>query len=90
MFIYFRERAQVRETAEGEGEPDSLLSKEPDMGLDPRTLRPRPKLKAVVQPTEPPRCPGNIKLLVVVTYMERSKVGRCRERNLHYLLYILP
>ena len=28
-----------RVQAEGEGEADSLLSREPDVGLDPRTLR---------------------------------------------------
>ena len=35
VFIYLREH-QLR--AEGEGEVGSLLSREPDMGLDPRTL----------------------------------------------------
>ena len=30
----------------GEGEADSSLSKEPDMGLDPRTSRSQPALKA--------------------------------------------
>jgi len=32
------ERAQAGGAAEGEGEADSLLSKEPDTGLNPRTL----------------------------------------------------
>ena len=32
--------------AEGEGEADSPLSREPSMGLDPRTLRSWPELKA--------------------------------------------
>jgi len=32
-----RERAQAGGAAEGEGEADSPLSREPDMGLDPRT-----------------------------------------------------
>ena len=40
--------------AEGEGEAGSLLSREPDLGLDPRTLGPCPELKAVSQLTEPP------------------------------------
>ena len=35
--FYLFERAQAGE--EGEGEADSLLSREPDMGLNPRTLR---------------------------------------------------
>ena len=27
------------------------------LGVDPRTLRPGPELKADAEPTEPPRCP---------------------------------
>ena len=41
---------------EGEGEADSLLSREPNVGLDPRTLESGPELKAATWPTEPPRC----------------------------------
>ena len=41
---------------EAEGEADSQLSREADVGLDPRTLGLRPELKSVTQPTEPPRC----------------------------------
>jgi len=45
-FIYLRERENETDTertqtggaAEGEGEAGSLLSREPDTGLDPRTL----------------------------------------------------
>ena len=43
-FIYLFERERERESmsreggAEREGEADSLLSREPDVGLDPRTL----------------------------------------------------
>jgi len=33
-----RERESERESTEGEGEAGSLLSREPDAGLDPRTL----------------------------------------------------
>jgi len=39
-----RERAQAEET--GEGEAVSPLSREPDAGLDPRTLGSRPEPKA--------------------------------------------
>ena len=40
LFIYLteNERAQIGGTAEGEGEADSPLSREPNMGLNPRTL----------------------------------------------------
>ena len=44
-----------RGAAEGEGEADGLLSREPDAGLDPRTLRSRPEPTADASPTEPPR-----------------------------------
>ena len=33
-----RERAQAGEAAKGEGEADSPVSREPNVGLDPRTL----------------------------------------------------
>ena len=36
----------MREILEGEGEADSPLNRESDTGLDPRTLRSRPELKA--------------------------------------------
>ena len=44
---------------EGEGEADSLLSREPNMELDPRTLgsRPEPKADGLAKPTEPPQAP---------------------------------
>ena len=41
-----REETQAGEV--GEGEAGSLLSREPDSGLDPRTLRSGPELKADV------------------------------------------
>ena len=44
-----RERAQAGVGADGEGEADSSLSKEPNTGLDPRTLRSGPKPKADTQ-----------------------------------------
>ena len=37
LFIYLRESAQAWGEMEGEGEADSLLSREPAMGLHPRT-----------------------------------------------------
>ena len=37
LFIYLTERAQAGGAAEGEEEAGSLLSKEPDVGLNPRT-----------------------------------------------------
>ena len=40
LLTYLREREKAREGggAEGEGEAASLLSAEPDLGLNPRTL----------------------------------------------------
>ena len=51
LFIYFRERWQGTWVAEGEGESqaDSTLSREPDAGLDPTTLRSRSELKSRVR-----------------------------------------
>ena len=46
LFIYQRQWAQAEWQAEAEGEAGSLLSKEPDVGLDPRTLGSWPELKA--------------------------------------------
>ena len=43
--------------AEGEEEAGCLLSREPDMGLNPRTLKSWPELKTDTLPTEPPKCP---------------------------------
>ena len=40
------ERAQVEGAAEGEGEADSPLSREPGTELDPRSLRSCPEPKA--------------------------------------------
>ena len=37
--LFEREREGGREHKQAEGEADSLLSKEPDMGLDPKTPR---------------------------------------------------
>jgi len=71
LFIYLthRVRAQVGRAAGAEGEAGSLLSKEPDAGLDPRTPGPRPEPKAAAQPTEPPRRPlTNIFLNLLVLF----------------------
>ena len=57
LFIYLRESIQAVEMAEGEGEAGSLLSREPDAGLDPRTLGSRPEPKADTQPLNHPGAP---------------------------------
>lgn len=48
-FIYLRERESAQEwwgEAEGKEKPDSPLSKDPNVGLNPRTLGSWPELKA--------------------------------------------
>ena len=59
IFIYLRERKQERAWAGGEaeeeGEANFPLSREPDVGLNPRTPRSWPELKAGTSPTEPSR-----------------------------------
>jgi len=47
LFIYLREREWENTEGEGKGEAGSLLSQEPDVGLDPRTPGPWPEPKAV-------------------------------------------
>ena len=61
LFIYLREIEKRRgeQGEEGEGEAESPLSREPDAGLDPRTLGPRLELKADAQPSEPLRHPNS-------------------------------
>ena len=56
LCIWERERAWAGRGAEGEA--DSLLSREPDIGLYPRTLGSWPEAKADTWLTEPHRCPG--------------------------------
>ena len=46
-----------RDRGEGKGEADSPLSREPDMGLDPRTLGSQPEPKADAQPLSHPAAP---------------------------------
>lgn len=71
LFICQRERAQQWER-QAEGEAGSLLSKEPDVGLDPRTAGSWPEPEADAQPTEPPRHPWLQSLMgqTVTTYLK--------------------
>ena len=52
-----KERERENNHSEAQGEADSPLSREPDSGLNPRTLRSQPEWKADAQLDEPPRCP---------------------------------
>ena len=60
-FIYLTERDTAREGTQaggaGEGEEGSPLSRDPNAGLDPRTLGLRPEPKADTSLTEPPQVP---------------------------------
>ena len=47
----------MRGGADGEGEADSPLSREPNVGLQSRTPRSQTELKADAQLNEPPWCP---------------------------------
>ena len=56
-----RGRGRERETQNLKEAPGSELSAtEPDTGLEPMSVRPRPESKLDAQPTEPPRCPQKI------------------------------
>ena len=53
---------------EQEGKVDSPLSREPDVGLNRRTLRSLLELKADAKLSEPLRCPKNILNLKYLKY----------------------
>ena len=59
LFERVRERAHARTVGSSgaEGEVDSSLSREPNVGLNPRTPRSWPESKVDALPTEPPTCP---------------------------------
>ena len=59
-FIYLFDRGGG---AEGEGEANTWMSREPDVGLDPRTPGSHPELKADAQPLSHPGV-----LRVLITY----------------------
>ena len=62
--------------AEGEGEADSPLSREPDGGLDPKTPRSQPKLKADSSLMEPPGRLYNILEEAKIIMVNRSVMAR--------------
>ena len=67
-----RERAHEWATG-AEGEADSSMSREPDLALDPRTLRSGPEPEASTLPTEPPPvlhiCFFNINYMTYMFYI---------------------
>jgi len=56
--------------AEGEGEAGFPLSREPDMGPDPRTPGPQPEPKADTQRTEPPGPPNHHLVLKLNSFQQ--------------------
>ena len=76
-----RESEHEQGGAEGEGEADTPLSREPDVGLDPRTFRSRPELPVDTSPTEPPGAPHSHSLPqrfgkgITVLYVHFSQRG---------------
>ena len=63
-FIYLFDREREREniqavgSSRGRGRSRPSADREPYVGLNPRTQRSQPELKADDQLTEPPRCPA--------------------------------
>ena len=78
VFIYLTEREQEQgeQQVEADGEAGSPLSREPDVGLHPRTSRSQPQPKADIQPPEPPRCPVFTYLLNAENEAVFSKEGQ--------------
>ena len=67
---------------EGGREAGFPLNREPDVGLDPRTMGSRPGLKAVVQLTEPPRHPCTLKFT--------SYIAEQQKLNTHHVESTVP
>ena len=65
IFIYLtdRDHKHTERQAERDGEAGSPLSREPNLGLDPRTLDHDLNRRQRPQPTEPPRCPSIVNFL---------------------------
>jgi len=80
-----RERAHKQGERQAEGEADSMLSREPNAGLDPRTPGSRPELKAEAHLTEPPRCLSlqiltsrkHVKSTALIELERRKEITRC-------------
>ena len=69
-----------RALAGREGEaPCSLMSRESNPGLNPRTLASESEPKADTKPTEPPRCPTKTilrgKCIVTNAYLKKKREG---------------
>ena len=64
FYLFDTEKETAREGTQaegvGEGEAGSPLSREPNVGLDPRTLGSQPEPKADASPTKPPRRHNNV------------------------------
>jgi len=66
--------------AEGEGEAGFPLSREPDMGPDPRTPGPQPEPKADTQRTEPPG-PPKIEIFLLTSFMKELGLPEIEDRK---------
>ena len=87
LLIWQRECVQAEGAAEVEGEADSPLSREPDLGLDPRTTQGScPEPKADAQLSVPPRRPYTAFLiwryykeqnLSCIPYLDGPKMASC-------------
>ena len=75
----------------GDEEAGFPPSREPDVGLDPRTLGSRPELKADASLTEPPRCPSKVHFSFCFPclwshVMKEDAVGNVKEVAAYVLL----
>ena len=87
IYLFDTERERERthkhkhreQQAEGEREAGSLLKREPNVGLDPSSLRSWPERKTDAQPTEPPRCPYKLIFKWKKRRVSKKKQGKSRE-----------
>ena len=72
LFIWQSENTSRWSSGQREGEAGSPWSREPDVGLNPRTLWPWSEPKADASPTEPPWDPSKDFFLVVFKYLPKA------------------
>ena len=91
FYVFIWERAREHEQGKGQRgnqTPKPQLSREPDVGLDSRTLGSWPELKADAWPTDPPRRPEFLFWMITISSVSQlgkplSSLEKQRHKRLH-------